>query len=49
MVTELLGGDLLNADPSSLEQNLEDYLTNKDNYVESTGVHVRVYLILEIV
>ena len=41
MVTELLGGDLLNADPSSLNQNLEDYLTNEDNYVESTGVHVQ--------
>ena len=41
MVTELLGGDLLNADPSVLDQNLEDYLTNEDNYVESTGVHVQ--------
>ena len=41
MVTELLGGDLLNADPSSLEQNLEEYLSNEDNYVESTGVHVQ--------
>ena len=41
MVTELLGGDLLNADPSALDQNLEDYLTNEDNYVESTGVHVQ--------
>ena len=44
MVTELLGGDLLNADPSSLDQNLEDYLENKDNYVESTGVHVQAAL-----
>tara|TARA_B100000586_G_scaffold112626_1_gene81106 strand:- start:221 stop:925 length:705 start_codon:yes stop_codon:yes gene_type:complete len=44
MVTELLGGDLLNADPSALDQNLEDYLTNEDNYVESTGVHVQAAL-----
>ena len=41
MVTELLGGELLNADPSALDQNLEAYLTNEDNYVESTGVHVQ--------
>ena len=44
MVTELLGGDLLNADPAALEQNLEDYLSNEDNYVESTGVHVQAAL-----
>tara|TARA_Y100001968_G_C19229154_1_gene653594 strand:- start:67 stop:768 length:702 start_codon:yes stop_codon:yes gene_type:complete len=44
MVTELLGGDLLNASPSSLNQNLEDYLTNKDNYVESSGVHIQAAL-----
>tara|TARA_Y100001970_G_scaffold216624_1_gene265181 strand:- start:69 stop:770 length:702 start_codon:yes stop_codon:yes gene_type:complete len=44
MVTELLGGDLLNASPLSLNQNLEDYLTNKDNYVESSGVHIQAAL-----
>jgi len=44
MVTELLGGDLLNADPSALNQNLEDYLTNEDNYLESTGIHVQAGL-----
>ena len=44
MVTELLGGDLLNADPSALDENLEDYLTNKDNYLESTGIHVQAGL-----
>ena len=44
MVTELLGGDLLNADPSSLNENLEDYLTNEDNYLESTGIHVQAGL-----
>ena len=44
MVTELLGGDLLNADPSALDQNLEDYLTNEDNYLESTGIHIQAGL-----
>ena len=44
MVTDLLGGDLLNADPSALDENLEDYLTNKDNYLESTGIHVQAGL-----
>ena len=44
MVTELLGGNLLNADPSALDENLEDYLTNKDNYLESTGIHVQAGL-----
>jgi hypothetical protein len=44
MVTELLGGDLLNADPSSLDQNLKDYLSNKDNYVESSGAHIQAAL-----
>ena len=44
MVTELLGGDLLNADPSALDQNLEDFLTNEDNYLESTGIHVQAGL-----
>ena len=41
--TELLG-DVLNADPSALDENLEDYLTNKDNYLESTGIHVQAGL-----
>ena len=44
MVTNLLGGNLLNADPSSLNENLEDYLTNEDNYLESTGIHVQAGL-----
>ena len=43
MVTELIG-DLLNADPSALKENLEDYLTNEDNYLESTGIHVQAGL-----
>ena len=43
MVTELIG-DLLNADPSALDENLEDFLTNKDNYIESTGFHAQAGL-----
>jgi hypothetical protein len=43
MVTELLGGSLTN-DPSELEKNLEEYLTNEDNYLESTGIHVQAGL-----
>ena len=43
MVTELIG-DLLNADPSALDENLEDYLTNEDNYLESTGFHAQAGL-----
>ena len=43
MVTELLGGSLTN-DPSELDKNLEDYLTNEDNYLESTGIHVQAGL-----
>jgi len=41
--TELLG-DVLNADPSALDENLEDYLTNEDNYLESTGFHAQAGL-----
>ena len=44
MVTDLLGGDLLNADPSVLGDNLEEYLTDKDNYFESTGFHAQAGL-----
>ena len=43
MVKELLGGSLTN-DPSELNKNLEDYLTNEDNYLESTGIHVQAGL-----
>ena len=44
MVTELLGGDLLNSSTSSLSDNLEEYLTDKDNYFESTGFHAQAGL-----
>ena len=43
MVKELLGGSLEN-DPSELNKNLEKYLTNEDNYLESTGIHVQAGL-----
>ena len=44
MVTELLGGDLLNADPNNLKDNLEDYLEDEDNIIKATGFHVQTGL-----
>lgn len=41
MVTDLLGGDLLNADPSSLDQTLLDYLENDENRISSSGFHIQ--------
>ena len=43
MITALIG-DALNADPSALDENLEDFLTNEDNYFESTGFHAQAGL-----
>jgi len=43
MITALIG-DALNADPSALDENLEDFLTNEDNYLESTGFHAQAGL-----
>ena len=40
-VEGLLGGDLLNANPSSLDQTLLNYLEDEDNLVKSTGFHVQ--------
>jgi hypothetical protein len=42
MITELLGGDLTNGDPSSLEDNLMDYL--EENTIEATGFHFQAGL-----
>ena len=48
MVMTLLGAndisELLQADPSALDENLEEYLTNEDNYFESTGFHAQAGL-----
>ena len=44
MVEELLGGNLLNADPSSLDQALLDYLEDDDNRVDASGFHIQTGL-----
>ena len=41
MVTQLLGGDLSNADPSSLDETLLDYLKDGDNLVDASGFHIQ--------
>lgn len=41
MVTQLLGGDLSNADPSSLDETLLEYLEDEDNYVDASGFHIQ--------
>ena len=43
-VERLLGGDLLNADPSSLDQALLDYLEDDDNRVDDSGFHIQTGL-----
>ena len=40
MVTELLGGDI-DGDVSNLDKTLEDYMTNEDNYISSSGFHLQ--------
>ena len=47
MVKKLLGGTddaLINGDVSGLNKNLEDFLTDKDNYIEASGFHIQVGL-----
>ena len=41
MVTDLLGGDLLNADPNNLADNLEKYLEDEENLLEAKGFHIQ--------
>ena len=43
-VERLLGGDLLNADPSSLDQALLDYLEDDDNRDDASGFHIQTGL-----
>jgi hypothetical protein len=43
MVKKLLGGNL-DSDPSELNKTLKDYLTDEENYLESTGIHVQAGL-----
>ncbi len=44
MIEELLGGDLENGSVDNLDKNLEDFLTNKDNYIDASGFHVQAGL-----
>ena len=51
MVKDLLGGtddDLLNDDLSYLNNNLKDFLTDKNNYISSSGIHIQTGLQLNI-
>ena len=48
MVTELLGGDLLNADPSSLDETLLSYLEKEENRLASSGFHIQTGLQFEL-
>jgi len=40
MITDLLGGDI-NNDVSNLDNSLEDYLSDSDNYLTSSGYHLQ--------
>ena len=48
MVENLLGGDILGGDVSSLNENLEDFMTNEDNYDKSNGFHFQAGLQLKL-
>ncbi len=41
LVEDLLGDNLLNGDVSKLDKNLEDYLSDKDNYIDASGFHIQ--------
>ena len=43
-VERLLGGDLLNADPSSLDKALLNYLEDKENRDDASGFHIQTGL-----
>ena len=40
-VTSLCDDDLANCDVTSLDKTLETYMTNKDNYLSSSGFHLQ--------
>ena len=44
MVTDLLGGDLSNADPSNLHVELQNELEDEDNVVDASGFHIQTGL-----
>ena len=41
MITKLLEGDLVNGDPSSLDETLLNYLQDEDNRVDASGFHIQ--------
>jgi len=41
MLTSLCDDDLANCDVTSLNKTLETYMTNKDNYLSSSGFHLQ--------
>ena len=41
MLTSLCDDDLANCDVTSLDKTLETYITNKDNYLSSSGFHLQ--------
>ena len=48
MVEGLLGGDIAGGDVDNLNKNLEDFLTNEDNYDKSNGFHFQAGLQLKL-
>ncbi len=41
MLTSLCDDDLANCDVTSLDKTLEEYMTDKDNYITSSGFHLQ--------
>ena len=49
IIKNLLGeSNLLEGDLSNLDKNLKDFLTDKNNYISSTGIHIQTGLQLNI-
>ena len=44
MMSELLGGDLVNGSSNDLEDKIEDFVTNRDNWFDNSGLHVQASL-----
>ena len=41
MITDLCDGDLESCNVTSLDKTLEEYMTDKDNYITSSGFHLQ--------
>lgn len=44
MMSELLGGDLVNGSSNDLEDKIEDFVTNRDNWFDNSGLHLQASL-----